>query len=181
MQKILAIDVGIKNLSYCYIDTSPKIIKWETICVTDENCKKIPLDRLTDALLDTLFKYFDDSFEADVVLIENQPMLMNGNMKSVAVIIYTYFNMMRKKTGNIGQVKFIAASNKLKCKKAIDLNTETYKDRKKASVDLARLYIVELFPDHLEWFDKQKKADDASDSFNFAIYYMEKVLELTLC
>jgi uncharacterized membrane protein len=41
--------------------------------------------------------------------------------------------------GNIKQVQFISATNKLKCKKATNIKTDTYKDRKKASIDLIKL------------------------------------------
>ena len=176
--KILSIDVGLKNLSYCHLDTTPKILKWETLCVTDGNCKKMKLEEIIEAVLITLNENFDDTFTSDTVLIENQPAMMNGTMKSISIVIYTYFNMMRLQYGNIQEVKFISASNKLKCNKGVDLKTDTYKDRKKASVDLARIYVKELFPERLEWFDDQKKKDDASDSALQAIYYMEKILKV---
>lgn len=178
MKKILSIDPGLKNLSYCYIDSTPNVIKWDTICITENNCKKIKLEDIIECLLLTLTEHFDENFECDIILIENQPALINANMKTISVAIYTYFNMMKLQYGNIKEVHFIAATNKLKCKKGIDLSKETYKDRKKASIDLAKLYIEELFSDKLEWFNKLKKKDDAADTLNMSIYYMENILKL---
>jgi hypothetical protein len=120
-------------------------------------------------------------FSADVVLIENQPSLKNGMMKTVSVIIFTYFNMLKYQYGNINQVKFISATNKLKCLRVHTLqnqNTSTYKDRKKLSIQLACLYINHLCPDRLTWFQQQSKKDDFADSLNQAIYYIEYVLKL---
>jgi hypothetical protein len=178
MLKILSIDPGIVNLSYFYCDTTPAIIKWETLCATENNCKTMKLEELIECMLITLNENFDENFEADIVLIENQPALLNGNMKTISVVIYTYFNMMRLQYGNIKQVQFISATNKLKCKKATNIKTDTYKDRKKASIDLIKLYIEELFPNYLTWFNSMKKKDDASDCANQAIYYMEKILKI---
>jgi hypothetical protein len=180
--KILSIDVGIKNLSYCYLDlnVNVNIIKWENLCVTNptENCKKLGIETITELVLQVLNDNFNESFEANIVLIENQPMLKNGLMKTISVIIYTYFNMMRLQFANISEVKFISAMNKLKCKKGIDLKIDTYKDRKKASIDLTKIYINAYFPDQMNWFNMQKKQDDYSDCMLQAIYYIEKVLQL---
>ena len=183
-KKILSFDPGIVNLSYCYIESpannsiSPTILKWDTLRVTEHNCKKMKIDEIIEAVLITLNENFNDKFEADIVLIENQPALLNGNMKTISVVIYTYFNMMRLQYGTIGEVQFISATNKLKCKKGVDIKKDTYKDRKKASIALALLYISELFPDKLDWFNSLKKMDDAADVLNQAIYYMEKILKV---
>ena len=158
--KILSIDPGIVNLSYCYLEyTNEKItiLDWNTVKITEFNTKKTKIDELIECMLIKLNELFNDNFEIDIVLIENQPALMNGNMKTISVVIYTYFNMMRLQYGCVQQVQFFSATNKLKCKKAANINKETYKDRKKASIEIAKLYIIELFPEKLEWFDKLKK------------------------
>ena len=175
--KVLSLDPGLKNLAYCYMDVStspPTILQWDILYITDGNCKKMSIEEIMDALLIALNSKFNDEFEADTILIENQPALKNGHMKTISVALYTYFNMMRLQYGTIGEVKFISATNKLKCSKADNLKIDTYKDRKKASIDLARLYITEWCADKLDWFNKLKKADDMSDCFNQLIYYGEK-------
>jgi len=185
--KILSFDVGIKNLSYCYLETSgnstTRIIDWDNLCVTDKNCSKISLDELTPCVLATLTDHFDDAFEADVVLIENQPMLKNGLMKTVAVIIYTYFHLMKLQFGNIQEVKFISASNKLKCKKVpANSDIKTYKNRKKLSVEVTKLYIERIAPERMEWFNSHSaKADDISDAVLQGIYYIEYVVKHICC
>lgn len=174
MTQILSIDVGIKNLSYCYIDVkddkSIVINNWNNLTLTEENVKKLKLEEISDLVLTNLIQHFDDNFYADVVLIENQPMLKNGLMKTIAVIIYTYFNMMKIQFGNIQQVKFISATNKLKhCDK---LSLSTYKDRKKLSIEIAKNYLQQYQNQYLEWFESQTKKDDCADCLNQAIYYI---------
>lgn len=182
--KVLSFDVGIKNLSFTHFEThaqqGTRILDWQNISVTEENCKKIKLDTLTECMLNTLIQIFDETFETDIVLIENQPMLKNGNMKTMAVVIYTYFNVQRLQYGHIREVKFISASNKLKCLKSQELEStlkEQYKDRKKLGVEIAKLYLPIICPERLDWFTSQKKKDDVCDSFCQGIYFMEHVLK----
>lgn len=186
MTRILSLDPGIKNLSYCYLsveDGKVEILEWNNICVTEANCKTISFEVLNDQLLESLAVHFDDSFKADIVLIENQP-LKNNKMKSVSVSIYTYFNMMKMQFGNIERVQFIKATEKLKCKKYQELpetmRKSTYKDRKKSSIQLCRLYLKDISPERLEWFDRLKKADDYCDAKLAAIYYIENTLKIKI-
>lgn len=186
--RILSIDVGIKNLSYCYFevtnDTTVKVLDWQNVSVMDGNCKKTKVAVITDCMLTRLMELFDDAFQADIVLIENQPMLKNGMMKTLSVVIFTYFNLLKIQYGNIKDVSFISATNKLKCRKISGLlngqGTETYKDRKKTSIALCREYIASCCPERLEWFSNHSKADDVSDSYLQGIYYIETNLKVAL-
>jgi len=186
MTRILSLDPGIKNLSYCYLSVENgkiELLDWQNLCVTQANCKKIDFEILIEQLLETLALHFNDSFPADIVLIENQP-LRNNKMKSVSVAIYTYFSMLKMHFGNIEKVQFIRATEKLKCSKYLELPLETsgkasYKSRKLLSIQLCRLYLMDICPEKLEWFDKQRKADDLSDVTNQAMYYIENKLKQT--
>lgn len=186
MTRILSLDPGIKHLSYCYLsveDGKIEILDWNNLCVTEANCKTITFEILIDQLLETLALHFDDAFSADIVIIENQP-LKNNKMKSVSVAIYTYFNMLKIHYGNIEKVQFIRATEKLKCRRYQELpqnlGKASYKDRKLASIQLCRLYLKDISPEKLEWFDTQKKRDDLSDNFCQAIYYIENTLKITI-
>ena len=186
--RILSIDVGIKNLSYCCIELSEsfKILDWNNVCVIDGNCKRMLLEAMVEAVLECLMKNFDEMFEADIVIIENQPK-KNGMMKTIAVVLYTYFNMLKLQYGNIQQVRFMFARNKLKLNKNSTLTEDsyeqckTYSGRKKHCIHLVRLYLEDLCPSKLEWFESIKKKDDYSDSFAQALYYIETVLKRDLC
>jgi hypothetical protein len=132
------------------------------------------LDELSDCLLCALNNEFGEDFKVDHVLVENQPMLKNGMMKTVSVIIYTYFNIMKLQYGNMRDVRFVSASGKLK--KIADEDTRTYKDRKSKSIALARKNLMDWAPDKIEWFDGLKKSDDAADSLCQAIYFIDAML-----
>lgn len=179
--KILAIDVGIKNLSYCLLSASGRaasemsILEWDNLCVTEAKCNKLKTEEMTEAILQALMIHFDDSFEVDVVVIENQPMLKNGMMKTVSVVIYTYFNILKILHGGVKEVRFISATNKLKCRVALEAGgaTGSYKERKNLSVEVVRAYLPHVAPDKSAWFESLKKADDAADCALFAIYVAE--------
>jgi hypothetical protein len=193
--RILSIDVGIKNLSYCFFSIengleqqhqqrSVQVLDWQNVSVMEGNCKKTKIGVITDCMLTRLMELFDDVFQADIVLIENQPMLKNGMMKTLSVVIFTYFNLLKIQYGNIKDVSFISATNKLKCRKISqllgDCGKDTYKDRKKTSVALCKAYIPSCCPERDEWFSKQSKADDVSDSFLQGIYYIESNLKVSI-
>lgn len=182
---ILAFDVGIKNLSYCLLESHEKdthIIQWDNLCITDEKCKTVPLERMTEMTLLTLQDTFanNPNFQVDVVLIENQPSQKNGIMKTISVIIYTFFNMLKIQMGNVKEVRFVSPSSKLKCKWVNRLSnpvSTTYSQRKKLSVQLMKLYMEVICPERIPWFQQHRKQDDISDSALFGIYYIENTLK----
>ena len=96
-------------------------------------------------------------------------MLKNGLMKTLSVVIYTYFNMLKLQQGIVNQVSFISATNKLKCKKMTQVPSKVYKDRKKQGIQLAKEY---LSGERLEWLNAQKKQDDLCDAFLAGMYYL---------
>jgi hypothetical protein len=105
-------------------------------------------------------------------------MLKNGLMKTVAVVIYTYFNMLKIQYGSVKEVRFISATNKLKqvlheqVTGVDNTSTETYKDRKQLSVALARQHMNIVAPNYIDWFEQQSKKDDCADSLNQGLYFV---------
>ena len=82
------------------------------------NSNKISIDVLCRNLVDTL-DTLPHLLNAHVVLIENQPSLINPKMKSIASTIYTYFLIRGivdkvKNESNINIVRYISPCNKLK-------------------------------------------------------------------
>lgn len=181
MKRILVFDVGIKNLSFIdtYIleDANLKIVDWECTSIIDskEKTTKVGISELTDAVLSFLFQRFDESFRYDHIYIENQPALMNGLMKSISMVIYTYFKINMPTSC----VNFINASNKLKCSRAklyILKKKMTYNERKKVACEITKDYLDFVAPDKKDWFNSLKKKDDYADTFLYAIYIAENKL-----
>jgi len=124
--KILSWDVGIYNLSYCILEKNLvtnqiKILDWDIINLVDneEMKKNRPL------IFENIPRKLQEKqnlLDVDIVVIENQPSLKNPQMKSIQMILYSYFLILGKVIGNettssssyIDKIDFCSASNKLK-------------------------------------------------------------------
>lgn len=117
--------------------------------------------------------------EAELVLIENQPSLKNPIMKSVQMLLYSYFlirGMVDLK--KVTDIKLISASNKLKKCNTIEKfkdRSKSYKDRKKLAVDYCYYLLEELEPiEQQDYFSGNCKKDDLADCYLQAMYYLDK-------
>ena len=103
---ILSFDIGIKNLAYClmYKDNSIdnnnniKVIDWEIIQLIEDGvkCKEVSLDTITNVLYNKLQEIFIDH-DITEILLENQPVLKNPVMKSIQIILYSFFQYEKEK------------------------------------------------------------------------------------
>ena len=128
--------------------------------------------------------------DVDYILIENQPAFKNPKMKSIQMIVYTYF-LIRSKIDlekKNQKILFLMASNKLK----VNLQTEEdknsiiqnihykYKDKYKRHKELAKSYcqyFLDLYLDEkwLQEYNNHKKKDDMADTYLMNIYQIQKV------
>lgn len=140
--KILSWDVGIINLSYCIIEVNKenketKIIKWGIINLIDYPEMKKNMNLVFENIPLKLNQN-DFLLDVDAVVIENQPSLKNPKMKSIQMIVYSYFLMygkiLNKTDKKIKYIDFCNASNKLKVYKGPKICLEDLKKKKK-SVD----------------------------------------------
>lgn len=189
---LLSFDIGIKNLAYCILNYNAEdnsditIIKWNIIPLLDKNekCKGFSLDELTKRMYEQLNKEFY-SYDIDIVLLENQPVLKNPVMKSVQMILFSYFQYQKIMLNReIKLIKFINAGNKLKVGRnfnEINYNAEinAIKSKYTRNKKFAILYTNKILIDRLkdsknnEYFNKHKKKDDLADAFLQAIYYID--------
>ena len=115
--------------------------------------------------------------EVDIVCIENQPALKNPTMKSVQMIIYSYFLMNSK----INNIQMINARNKLKVYNGPKIECkfkETYKKNKFLAIKYCDIMIREnetIDKKYHDLYDSSKKKDDLSDSYLQGIYYIDKL------
>ena len=128
---------------------------------------------------------YTQMLQAQHVLIENQPSLKNPIMKSIQMLVFSYFLLKGKIESNPGMnLHFISASNKLKIAKKSSLDfptlTKTSKSKYTQTKNLGVLYCRFLLslasqkhPYH-DFFEGHTKKDDLSDSFLQAVYFMQK-------
>jgi hypothetical protein len=78
----------------------------------------------------------------------------------------------RDSHGCVKDVRFVSATNKLK---GTQLKQNTYKDRKKSSIELAQAFTAKYCPEFYTWFSQQQKKDDCADSLNQGIAFITKI------
>jgi hypothetical protein len=124
----------------------------------------------------------DDFLKVDLVVIENQPALKNPTMKSVQMIIYSYFliNGICNDISNIQDMKMINARNKLKAYKGPTVECDI-KDRYKKTKFLGIEYCKYMIHDSLQdeqWiqlFTNSKKKDDLADAYLQGMYVLNNL------
>ena len=192
----IAFDVGIKHLSFIEATTQDAvnsmlldldIKRWDIldISVTKEgytiSTKEFTL--LSENMLRILKERFDP-LQYDTVVIENQPVLKNPIMKSLQIVLYTYFAYSKVDTtiSNKPRIKFVNASNKLKpnaiiskedierVQLSIPKAATAYANRKKLGVALTshvlqKGVVVQNSSKWLAELQVSRKKDDLADAF----------------
>lgn len=177
----LSFDVGIRNLAFCVYDADAhRIREWGVIDLgTNKN-----LDDLTETLLEELCTRFEH-YEFREVLIENQPVMKNPRMKSIQMVIYTYFMMSRVIWGtnktlhdtSSMRVIFVSATQKNKIAKQILGYSSTeklaYKEAKKCCVEATKALLTHQKADcDLSYLLSNPKKDDLADAYIQVVSYL---------
>jgi len=148
--------------------------------------KKIPKDYAID-----IKKQLDERKELsdiDIVLIENQPVLKNPVMKTIQVIVFSYFCFKITNNNNLDVLNVSARTKeKLPTLDKEWVNTSYYKDyisqtentkdkykiRKIICKEYAK-YLLDEKPELQSFLMEHKKQDDLTDSFLMCVYYSNK-------
>lgn len=189
-----------KPCEYCVTDNSKcnkngnNILESKTYC--DSHLKKIQAKQLsenklcnlkvTGCMKEPLYDLGINMYEAldkrpeildvDQIVIENQPSLTNPTMKSISVLLLSYFIMKKHP-----KVEFISPSGKLKVNEALTksiLSKCTKKNKYKITKELGVKYsekLLEHFEDSKKWdelISNSKKKDDLCDAFLHAYYHL---------
>ena len=137
--KILSWDVGIYNLCYCILEKNEensKIIAWDIVNLVDNEKMKKNRNLLFENIPRKLNE-IPQLLDVDLVVIENQPSLKNPQMKSIQMILYSYFLILGKVIGNestksyIETIDFCSATNKLKIYDGPKIDLNNIKGKKK--------------------------------------------------
>ena len=120
--------------------------------------------------------------EVDAVLVENQPALKNPTMKTVQMILYSFFliNGVTNIDSPLNNIEMINARNKLKAYKGPSVKCEIkdkYKKTKFLGIQYCKCMIEEnqkIDPKYRDQFNESKKQDDLSDAYLQGIYWLTK-------
>ena len=224
---ILSFDIGIKNLCFCELNETGKILDWSIVNISNDIpcehkmkngkcCDKpgtyIYKSKLDDSdmylctshsknkcydkvkkfknpkndifhisqnLVEKLDEYDFCNRNISEVIVENQPSLKNPTMKSIQMIVYSYFliNGVCNSNSTINNLEMINARNKLKVYKGepivCDIK-ETYKRNKYLAIEYCGKMILDEEQKFIDLYDDSKKKDDLSDSYLQGIYYLNK-------
>jgi len=196
--KVLSWDVGIYNLSYCILEKLPdsdkiKILDWDIINLVDNEEMKKNRPLIFENIPRKLHEK-PNLLDVDIVVIENQPSLKNPQMKSIQMILYSYFLILGKIIGNEGKqtsesssssspsssssyiekIDFCSASNKLKIYDGpeIILDVKPKKQSKKATAAVVEEPAPEEQPKKKS--TKLKYREKKRLEIEHAKYYKEK-------
>ena len=123
-------------------------------------------------MVEELDKY-PEFLECSDVIVENQPSLKNPTMKSIQMMVFSYFLI----RGKCDKLEMINARNKLKVYKGPKISCDI-KDKYKKNKFLAIEYCKEMIKNEedkfIEQYTNSKKKDDLADSYLQGIYYITK-------
>ena len=136
--------------------------------IINKNVAKTSLNKLGLSLIRRLDEH-PEFLKANTIDIENQPCLKNPTMKSVQMILYSYFLIKNQQLGRKISLNLVSARNKLKFTIENDAIKETkkikdnYKRNKKLAIDFTRYFLEG--EDWLSFFETHSKKDDLADCF----------------
>jgi len=162
MSLLLSIDVGIKNLAMCLINTDTnKIVEWDVSGVPPGHA-----DGLFVCMRDHL-RERAWTLSADVVLIEKQPD-KNRGMKGVQNFLHAYFVIHDKNT--------IIYDARHKVPDVCGPGKAMYNKRKKVAIERTHEHLKteEVNKDWLPLFEGSKKKDDLADTYLQAMSYINR-------
>lgn len=193
----ISFDIGVKNLALCILnhtDDKVLIIDWNIICLADKKKQLKGANSISEILfyeLDNIIGRLEsiDIKYIDKVIIENQPSNLNGIMKTIQYLIFSYFDLLRHWDKIVGEVILINPVHKLQnhdyelpvqpkmCKQ------DKYKLNKQNSIDICTHYIRND-KDLQQFFASCKKKDDLADTCIQTLSYIRKggsdINEITL-
>lgn len=158
----------------------------EKVEIFQKKATNIPLLTLSRLLFKKMEEY-PLFLEATDIIIENQPVLKNPTMKSIQMILYSFFISKETVSKKFNNISLLSASNKLKVYKGeIDDSIKKIKNKynmnKKMAIEHCRLMLEEecslnnIESKWLDFFNNYKdKRDDLSDAYLMCRYYINKL------
>ena len=142
---------------------------------SEKKMKKIKKNNSIHEIGKLMVKKFNDIpllLECEDVIVENQPSLKNPTMKTIQMLVYSYFLI----KSNPIKLDMINARNKLKAYNGPKINCDIkdrYKRNKYLAIEYCKYMINNEEQKYIELFHNSKKKDDLSDSYLQGMYYLQ--------
>ena len=114
-------------------------------------------------------RFIDNSI---IPIIENQPVLKNPKMKSIQMMVYSYFNLI-----GVSNIILFSPRHKLDVYNGPDIECHLkskYSKRKFLSIKYTK-YMIQNNKEYLNIFNSIKKKDDLADSLLQGLCYLKKL------
>jgi hypothetical protein len=186
----ISFDIGVKNLALCilqYHNNVLSIIDWRIISLADSKKQIKGIDTISEVLfleLDNIVGSLEENgiTMIDKVIIENQPSNLNGIMKTIQLLIFSYFSLLKHWDQKVSEVILINASHKLQNHTYVPSSKnitghvtkqEKYKLNKTDGIEICKYYIRDC-KELQQIFNANKKKDDLADTCIQTISYLRK-------
>ena len=166
-----------KDEFYCAKHMKDKDKKEFCELINNKNVTKTSLLKLGNNMIEKLDS-IPELLEATTIDIENQPCLKNPTMKSIQMILYSYFLI--KNQGKNISLNLVSAKNKLKFSvendeiKEIKKIKKNYEKNKKLAVAFTKYYLKDS-----EWlkhfYNYNNKKDDLADTYMMIRYRLKTI------
>lgn len=155
----------IKTEKHFYCKTHSKDVETTIKPIPKRKAKKPDVNDICSRLIDQLDQN-PDLLKCDTILIENQPSLMNPMIKSVQMMVFTYFHMRYFGKSERPQINLVHANQKNKVFKNDPdpdppIKSKYTRTKRKGVIACRRM----IGGTDLEYFDGHNKKDDLSDAF----------------
>ena len=150
---------------------------------------KIDINNLGISLFQELDKIKNKVLDAEIILLENQPVLKNPTMKSMQMFLYSYYLIRTMETNNgtmgnkklqcycaskkLDLIKFLPEVEQTRIMTIIDAVNNPYQKNKKMSIHIVE-YLLKDNKKLLDFFNGNAKKDDLADSLLMTLHYFEK-------
>lgn len=187
MPKITSFDVGIKNLAYCILNVDnydPDVLDPMVSDIRGWDVLTIPQGSNVPSTCQNLISVLDQNpqlADSDYMVIENQPVTKNPKMKTIQIVILSYYLIKQQLPGaRLQQVFLLNSVHKLKVYNGppVEVTGKTaYTRRKKLAIQYTK-YFLRNSETWLTTLQKHRKKDDLSDSYLQALYIWKKLKTL---
>jgi hypothetical protein len=176
---------NIIDIEHQYQYTSSDFLKINRAKATS----KIDINNLGISLFQELDKIKNKILDAEIILLENQPVLKNPTMKSMQMFLYSYYLIRTMETNNgtmgnkklqcycaskkLDLIKFLPEGEQTRIMTIIDAVNNPYQKNKKLSIHIVE-YLLKDNKKLLDFFNGNTKKDDLADSLLMTLHYFEK-------